>query len=157
MAIAMQQMSFTPIPIRNPKTEPIEATKAEAKSFLAINSPISAPKKGPYIIPRGKKNNPIIVPIAQPITPCLEHLSHLAPNEGINKSITVTIMVNVRAIRMLKVEGCVCSPISLAISNAQNAIGGPGSAGRIQPANPTIIKIQPMIIKVISIMFFLLS
>ena len=62
----MQMTSLRNVPQRNPINEPMPDFRAVGVSFLPINSPINAPKNGPAIMPQGKINIPISVPMIQP-------------------------------------------------------------------------------------------
>lgn len=62
------QIIFIPVPKRNPIKAPKAALNTPSQfPWLLINSPISAPKNGPVIIPIGPTKNPTIRPIVEPV------------------------------------------------------------------------------------------
>ena len=62
--IIPEAISLRSVPARNPINEPKPDFKASLCSFPAVSSPITAPKNGPIIIPKGgKKKSPITKPI----------------------------------------------------------------------------------------------
>lgn len=72
------------VEVKNPKNDPNAARIAVFVSDLLSNSPISAPTKGPIIIPPGMgENNPIKRPIIVPIMPDLEPPNFFVPMAGI--------------------------------------------------------------------------
>ena len=61
-----------PTPHKKPKNAPHADFMDTLKSpDVLINSPTSAPKKGPRIIPGGPTKNPIISPIVEPVVAAL--------------------------------------------------------------------------------------
>jgi len=77
-------------PAKNPIRVPKDALNAFLKPRLLINSPESAPIKGPVKIPTGPTKIPIINPIAAPIVPLFVPPSFFKPIIGIIKSKTKT-------------------------------------------------------------------
>ena len=67
-------MSFKSVPTRKPTKEPNPDLMATPESFPEVNSPITAPRNGPMMIPNGgKKNKPItyfnnIAPVVRAIS-----------------------------------------------------------------------------------------
>ena len=78
----MEMANFNSVLAKNPINEPNPEVSALPKSFPPISSPITAPKKGPNIMPKGRKNIPIIVPARQPRLPHLLPPIILLPKEG---------------------------------------------------------------------------
>lgn len=72
------------VEVINPRNEPKAALSAVLESFLFSNSPISAPKNGPMIIPPGIGNmSPAIKPKVVPIMPNFDPPNFLVPMAGI--------------------------------------------------------------------------
>ena len=79
----METINFKSVEAINPINEPIAAFIALYKSFLWVNSPTSAPKKGPIMIPNGiGDKSPTTRPIIVPIMPALLPPNLLVPIAG---------------------------------------------------------------------------
>jgi hypothetical protein len=67
----------------NPTNEPKPERRALDISFPPINSPITAPRKGPRMMPHGRKNNPRILPAMHPRLPAEVPPLYLLPKRGV--------------------------------------------------------------------------
>jgi len=80
----MATTNFINVEAKNPKNEPKAALTALLKVLLLISSPISAPKKGPIMIPPGiGAISPTINPIEVPIIPARLPPNRFVPIAGI--------------------------------------------------------------------------
>lgn len=74
------------VPVSKPKKVPKAALIAFCEVLPTSNSPMSAPMKGPVIIPQGPMKKPIISPITLPLTPALLPPVFFVPQTGMIKS-----------------------------------------------------------------------
>lgn len=82
-AISPETISFRRVPNKKPINEPKPDLRATDESFPARISPITAPAKGPIIIPAGGKNTkPAINPNMLPQIPSLLPPNFFVPHTG---------------------------------------------------------------------------
>ena len=59
-------MNFNTVPTMNPMSEPMPALMACERVFPSRMAPKKAPMNGPMMMPNGRKNKPMIVPMRLP-------------------------------------------------------------------------------------------
>jgi len=120
---------------------------------LFINSPESAPMKGPAISPMGaKKNIPANIPMIEPITAVFEPPNFFVIIAGRKLSIIITAKVmtaHTHRNTVLKLPNL----LKLIITKPKQHRGGPGNIGTTEPRKPTAKNKNASIIRTISISF----
>lgn len=74
------------VPVSKPRKVPKAALIAFCEVLPTSNSPMSAPTKGPAMIPQGPMKKPAISPITLPLTPALLPPVFFVPHTGMMKS-----------------------------------------------------------------------